>query len=411
MIRIQPWLAGCACAAALALGLTGTGRPADAARATAGSTAGGNAVLVRASRVYAGMPSFRDVARYRIQVPGAPVHEEVGEYGWGSGLDVYVRMPSLYEVRIARGRVYVTADGNTDAHLDSPASSDLQASVDAAFGGKGPPLVPVPVLLRSAHSDAERLEAFRLRLLHPLRVTGRRMLPGPRQEILLLADNGLVRAEFDARRGCLVAVHAEVVPAPGQDPIVADITFAPRPGQAPRPGALSAILRGRVAANLDALSDTTATGRRTGAPPPEFTSLAGARVRLQDFQDSIVVVEFWATWCAPCRATLPAMQRFATWARERGLPVRVLLVNTREQDASVAAARPRLLRYLRSAGVSLPTVLDLDGSAHDAVGGGLPLTVVMTPDGRTLASYHGFTPDLEGALQAHAPGWSRAVRR
>jgi hypothetical protein len=76
-----------------------------------------------------------------------------------------------------------------------------------------------------------------------------------------------------------------------------------------------------------------------------------------------------------------------------------VLVNTEEGFASEAAARPELERFLNWAELSLPTALDLDGSFHRRFGGGLPLTVVISPQGDVVARHGGFDAQLEESLR------------
>src|SRR5438105_4077473 len=78
-----------------------------------------------------------------------------------------------------------------------------------------------------------------------------------------------------------------------------------------------------------------------GAPAPEvaLTDLQGKEVRLSDFRGKVVLLNFWATWCKPCKEEMPAMQAAYENLRDEGLVV--LAVNELEDT-------PRVAEHVRS---------------------------------------------------------------
>lgn len=66
---------------------------------------------------------------------------------------------------------------------------------------------------------------------------------------------------------------------------------------------------------------------------------------------------------------------------------------------SAEAARPEVEHFLHWARVSLPTTLDLDGSFHRRFGGGLPLTIVISPQDQVVGRHGGFDARLETLLR------------
>jgi thiol-disulfide isomerase/thioredoxin len=365
----------------------------------------GARTLADATRTYRHLPALLATAHYLVQVPGAPPHPETTEFGFDGRRSAYLRMPGLYVMAVQDGRLLLASDtdGAPARVLEQAAGTDLQAAIDAAFEGHGAPLVPVPLLLRSARGTDDALQAFRSRLLQRLSLAACRQLeraPGERGiELTLTADNGSVRARFDSRSSLLTGYDAQIATGPGAPPVTAQVSFEPHGGALPAR---------RVAGLARPVERVAHFAELTGSEPPApgeplrgsgLRTLDGQPFALEQLSGEPVVLEFWARWCPPCRLTLPMMEHLASWARSNGLPVHIVLVNTEEGFASEAAARPEVERFLRGAQLSLPTALDLDGSFHRRFGGGLPLTVVVSPQGEVAARHGGFDAKLEESLQ------------
>ncbi len=96
---------------------------------------------------------------------------------------------------------------------------------------------------------------------------------------------------------------------------------------------------------------------REGFPAPDFTldTLDGAAATLSAYRGQVVIVNLWASWCGPCRAEMPAIQKVYAANRERGLAV--LAVNGTFQD-SEADARG----FARTYGLTFPILFDQDGA-------------------------------------------------
>jgi thiol-disulfide isomerase/thioredoxin len=119
----------------------------------------------------------------------------------------------------------------------------------------------------------------------------------------------------------------------------------------------------------------------SGATPKlALPDLAGRRTDLNDMRGRVVVVNFWATWCVPCREELPSLQRL----REKfaGKPVEVIAVNYGEFPERV---RP----FLEKERLTLEVLLDTQkDAARDWGVGGLPMTFIVDSQGR--ARYRAF---------------------
>ena len=102
----------------------------------------------------------------------------------------------------------------------------------------------------------------------------------------------------------------------------------------------------------------------------------------------MVVVNFWATWCDPCREEMPSFERLRT--RLRGQPFEVVTVNYGEGPDKIRA-------FLERHRIALPVVLDRDKEAAKAWGaGGLPMTFLVDARGRVRYSAFGECDWSEG---------------
>jgi thiol-disulfide isomerase/thioredoxin len=111
-------------------------------------------------------------------------------------------------------------------------------------------------------------------------------------------------------------------------------------------------------------------------PPLALPALEGAPWSLAQQRGQVVLLNFWASWCAPCRAELPSLELLAHRLAPEGL--RVAAVNFREGAAAIQ-------RFLQSELLSVPVLLDADGSVSRAWGARiLPTSVLIDRTGRPL---------------------------
>jgi thiol-disulfide isomerase/thioredoxin len=104
--------------------------------------------------------------------------------------------------------------------------------------------------------------------------------------------------------------------------------------------------------------------------------MQGITHSLADYQDKVLVVNFWATWCPPCVKEMPSLQR--AWEQLQGEDIAVLAINMGEQKEAVK-------RFIQQYPIDLPILLDKDFDMADAWSvSGLPTTYVVNPDGEIV---------------------------
>ncbi|MUL43678.1 TlpA family protein disulfide reductase [Streptomonospora sp. PA3] len=141
----------------------------------------------------------------------------------------------------------------------------------------------------------------------------------------------------------------------------------------------------------DASGDGSATafgpGEREPAPEVSGETLDGAPVGLDDYAGEVLVVNFWASWCSPCRAEMPVLMKVYTEYRDQGLEF--LGVNIKD-DRTAAKA------FERNLGVTYPSIYDQPGAVPQAFADtvppqAIPSTVVIDREGDIAARVIGAT--------------------
>jgi len=127
----------------------------------------------------------------------------------------------------------------------------------------------------------------------------------------------------------------------------------------------------KVIPNLEPMKDN--------APTPEFSlpTLNGKKIALKDFKGKLVFLNFWASWCVPCREEMPAMERLYQEFKDRNFIVFAVNVKDRRQDAQA---------FVKELKLTYPVALDPEGQVGLLYGAwGLPTTYLIGSKGEGLA--------------------------
>jgi peroxiredoxin len=123
------------------------------------------------------------------------------------------------------------------------------------------------------------------------------------------------------------------------------------------------------------------------APDVAVHTASGAEVRLADYRGKIVLIDFWASWCPPCKTSFPALDAIHREFQEKGLEVLAVNVDERRRDAeSFLDAHPHHLTVL----------FDPKGAAPHAFGvKGMPSSYLIDREGHIRFTHMGYSGNVD----------------
>jgi peroxiredoxin len=140
---------------------------------------------------------------------------------------------------------------------------------------------------------------------------------------------------------------------------------------------------------LLALLTSAATAAGTAPPAPDFALPArdGGQVRLSELKGQVVMINFWATWCGPCRQEMPQLDRLYQKYKSSGFVLLGVNVDEDVRKATDVAAK---------LGVTFPVLLDTDKAVSKLYDlSTMPSTVIIDRDGKVRYFHRGYLAGYE----------------
>ena len=371
-------------AALVAIGCLSLGARADDAAAA-------RALLDQVAATYRAAPAFTDHARVTYVSNQGP---NTYDYHFAFDANNAEFLLPGFEIRIVDGTMYVLSERASHKYLAAPTNG---ADPGTAYRQTLRSTLPLSAALRAGGPD-DHVSALTLGKLQDPKLAG--VTNGAEgREILVAAANGEGRFIVDPASKMLKGLSIKYTTArTGAQEFTASATFSPAlHSTLPKPVTFTPGNRYRV----PGVAQLFQTSR--GEPAPDFTltTQAGDAVTLSQLRGSVVVLDFWATWCGPCKRGLPLLDRFHRNAEASGRLVRVFAVNIMERFPSVEQRVQQVTQYWSQQNFDVPTLLDLDNSVAGQYGfRSIPVTVVVAPDGTIDTIHTGFDPRMEQVLEA-----------
>jgi thiol-disulfide isomerase/thioredoxin len=307
----------------------------------------------------------------------------------------FVWLGAGFQMEASDGRLLAELGAVPDRVVDVPVGESLLRSIESVLAESAP--VPAVLIAWQGGSRADWIAALTGGLLGDATPT-----------VITMVDSGVVIKLVDGRASATIAlergtnrvstVQANRPASGGRIDAVNTAYAATYVLELARTTPDTPIVVGerRVVADVEGLRSqaraTASIGVGDTAPNFVLPLLGGGEVSMESLRGSVVLLDFWATWCAPCRAGLPEIEKVYQATGQNTGGVLVFGVNVMEGRSSETLRMKNVGKFWQGEPISFPTLVAMTESLVTAWGvGGIPMTVVIGPDGTVLERVDGFT--------------------
>ncbi|WP_372999513.1 TlpA family protein disulfide reductase [Marinobacter sp.] len=152
---------------------------------------------------------------------------------------------------------------------------------------------------------------------------------------------------------------------------------------------MSATIKSLAVAGILACTSPLAGAEAINVPAPDFTleSRSGENLRLEDHRGEVVMLNFWASWCGPCRQEMPLMDELYSQYKDLGFTILAVNVDENREEAH---------RFLDKVPVNYPILYDPESSVSELYEvQAMPTTVMIDRDGNARYLHYGYQPGYE----------------
>jgi cytochrome c biogenesis protein CcmG, thiol:disulfide interchange protein DsbE len=143
--------------------------------------------------------------------------------------------------------------------------------------------------------------------------------------------------------------------------------------------------------------DKPLASAQAGGVAPDFRlqDLKGSDITLSQFRGKVVLLEFWATWCPPCRATIPELVSIQQKYKNRDFVVLGISI-----DDEGAGLRTELLNFSKEFHINYPVLMGNEAVEHEYKVWSIPRSFLIDKEGRIRDSYSGYIDQYESKVSA-----------
>ncbi len=135
---------------------------------------------------------------------------------------------------------------------------------------------------------------------------------------------------------------------------------------------------------LGFMEHTLAVELNQNAPAFEVPAWKGEPIKLNEYQGKVVLLDFWASWCGPCRQSLPLFNQLYNELKEKSFVVLAINIDENKEDA---------LSFLKEVPLDFPVGFDAAGKIPELFQmKGMPTSYILSKSGKVVKITEGFTP-------------------
>jgi len=356
-------------------------------------------LLGEVTKAYKDAKTLTDTLTMEMQTPMGPQKQEMG-MAFGENNSAHISFPGMSFTALD-GYLNILRDDVSDKFVKMKLEGTLADAMNDAIG-----FTPPQAVMRFGGDQEQQLLSWTLGMLENARIVGHEMIKteagASLHQINLAADTGTGAMHINPESKLVEKVKMQFEPPGMPAGTKFDVTMTLNPKVADvLPTAIAFDPGTRKA--VDSLEGLEPTPIAVGEMAPDFTlpTLSGDTVTLSKLQGSVVILDFWATWCGPCKMALPKLQEFATSVESSGQPVKVFAVNVWERFPSDEEKKAKVSEFWTSKGYTMPTLMDIKNEVVAKYGfQSIPTTVVVGPDGKIAKIHTGFSPTMVDMLKA-----------
>jgi thiol-disulfide isomerase/thioredoxin len=356
------------------------------------------------SKAYKAAPTISEKLEIAVSMPGAPGQNESMEMTYGEKGSFRMGSPA-FELLAVEGMAYLVPGDPKDKYVEKKVEGSLSKTLGAMLPGFSMP--SVALAMRDSVEGEELVGMLGGPFMTSPEVKGMRMA-GSDTEILLEGDGGAMVLVFDGATKLQKATRGQLSPPGAPEGFAIGITMKidnTVADKLEKPIVFEKGERTAVASVMDlggggGEDEQMKVAVGDSAPVGKLVTLDGKEIDTASLKGKVVIVDFWATWCGPCKRGLPLLQEFASSMKDNDKVV-VYPVNVWER-AEDDAKRVELVKgFWNDAKYTMPTLLDMSNEYVGAYGvTGIPTMIIIGPDG-TIADIHvGFDEKLVENLTA-----------